>query len=90
MLGASEALYYFAATTQTGGSAVLATGGAFANSANTASVVLASNGDFTYSLAAAAGPSPVPLPAAAWLMGSGLVGIGGFIRRRKTAAEAVA
>jgi len=30
--------------------------------------------------------SPVPLPAAAWLMVSGLAGLGGMIRRRRTAA----
>lgn len=30
-------------------------------------------------------PSAVPVPAAAWLMGSGLVGLAGLGRRRKTA-----
>jgi hypothetical protein len=29
------------------------------------------------------GPSAVPVPAAAWLMGSGLVGLAGLARRRK-------
>ncbi|MHB8741675.1 MAG: VPLPA-CTERM sorting domain-containing protein [Sulfuricaulis sp.] len=31
-------------------------------------------------------PAPVPLPAAAWLFGSGLAGLFGFTRRKKTPA----
>ena len=30
-------------------------------------------------------PSAVPVPAAAWLFGSGLIGLVGIARRRKTA-----
>jgi len=45
-------------------------------------VTLASNGDLTY-----VAPSAVPVPAAAWLLGSGLLAMGGAIRRRKAAAQ---
>ena len=57
----------------------------FGNSAGFASVLLESNGDFSYTLAPAAA---VPLPAAAWMMGAGLMAIGGMVRRRKAAAQA--
>ena len=86
-LGSSAGLYYFAATTQGGSTAVNATETQFGNSANFASVLLAANGDFSYNLAPAQ-VAAVPLPAAAWLFGSGMVGIGGFFRRRKAAANA--
>jgi hypothetical protein len=42
-------------------------------------VTLAANGDFTYALAPV---SAVPVPAAAWLFGSGLLSFGAFVRRR--------
>jgi hypothetical protein len=46
------------------------------------------NGDLTigHSEASLAGVSPVPVPAAVWLFGSGLVGIIGVARRRRTEA----
>lgn len=34
---------------------------------------------------ATAGPAPVPVPAAVWLFGSGLLGLAGIARRRKAA-----
>ncbi len=34
----------------------------------------------------AAGPSPVPLPGAVWLLGSGLLGVFGMSKRKKLAA----
>lgn len=58
----------------------------FGNTQHFATLSLASNGDLTYTLAAA-DVAAVPLPAAGWLLGSGLLGIGGMVRRRK-AAEA--
>ena len=87
-LDVASSLFYFSATTQTGSSTVLSNATKYGNSAGYAKVLLASNGDFSYTLAAAAPPAAVPVPAAMWLMGSGLVGIGGMIRRRKAAAQA--
>lgn len=54
----------------------------YANSGNFATLSLGSNGALTYNLAPV---SAVPLPAAAWLMGAGLVAMGGAVRRRKAA-----
>jgi hypothetical protein len=44
---------------------------------------LSSTGDLTYTAGSA-----VPLPAAAWLLGSGLLGLAGIARRRSAAAAA--
>lgn len=85
-LGNASSLYYYARTTGQLANSTLANATLYQNSLNVASVTLAANGDFTYSLAPAV--SPVPVPAAAWLFGSGLMAIGGVIRRRKAAAQA--
>jgi hypothetical protein len=47
-------------------------------------ITLAADG----TLSAAAGGAPVPLPAAVWLLGSGLLGLFGIGRRRNAAAAA--
>lgn len=85
-IGDSASLFYFVRTAYTGGSATPAVTTKFGNSLNFATVTLAANGDFTYSLAAAEAPAAVPVPAAAWLLGSGLLAMGGAARRRKAAA----
>ncbi len=84
-LGQGVDLYLFSRTVGTGGTANPATGGKFANTTGSAVVTLAANGDFSYVLAGEV--AAVPVPAAAWLLGVGLVGLGGAIRRRKAAAE---
>jgi hypothetical protein len=48
---------------------------------NLGTVTFSSNGTLTF-----AGGSPVPLPAAVWLFGSGLLGLAGVARRRRVAA----
>lgn len=85
-VGESASLFYFTRSVATGSTSVSANGGPYGNGTNFASVLLASNGDFSYTLAAPV--SAVPLPAAAWLMGAGLVALGGAARRRKAAAQA--
>jgi len=86
-LGSTASLYYYATTAGTGASTTAANFTVFGNSLNTATLQLASNGVLTYDLAPAA-VSAVPLPAAAWLMVSGLAGVGSMVRRRKAAVTA--
>lgn len=85
-------LFYFSRTVGTGSTAVAANTTQFGNGTGFATVKLEADGDFSYTLAGASvePPAAVPVPAAAWLMGSGLIGMGGFIRRRKAAAAAKA
>jgi len=79
-LGDSVGLFYFARSVGTGSDPAAATATRFGNGPSSfATVTLAANGDFTYALAPV---SAVPVPAAAWLFGSGLLSFGAFVRRR--------
>lgn len=84
-LDSTANLYYWTRSTTSSSTGLAAFENLYDNAAGPAILSLASNGDFSYSLAPV---SAVPLPAAAWLMGAGLVGLGGVIRRRKAAAQA--
>jgi hypothetical protein len=57
----------------------------YANNQGNGFWFLSSAGDLTYNVLAA-GTSPVPLPAAVWLLVSGLAGLGAIGRRRNAAA----
>ena len=89
LLGGVANLFYY--TTTTGGGALGSTSASstvFSNTLNTATLSLATNGVLTYNLDAAGAPAAVPVPAAAWLLGSGLLAFGGMVRRHKASAAA--
>jgi hypothetical protein len=78
-LGSSASLFYFQRSRGTLGStenAGAAPFGRYGNANGFATVTLASNGDFTYA-------APVPEPSAFWMLGAGLMGVAGLVRRRK-------
>ncbi len=86
-VGQAQNLFYVVRSAYTGatGSTNFANTTAFGNATGLATITLGSDGEVVYSLA---GPevSAVPVPAAAWLLGSGLVALGGAARRRRAAA----
>ncbi|KPF49502.1 hypothetical protein D621_14900 [beta proteobacterium AAP51] len=84
-VGQSANLFYAVRSSFTGNTALLANTTAYGNSGGLATVLLNADGEFSYSLAPAA---VVPLPPALWLMGAGLVAVGGMVRRRRAAALA--
>ena len=76
------AVNFYQLATAPGGSTTLVNTTAFSNG-NPGQWTLSSSGDLTYSVAPVAA---VPLPAAVWLLGSGLLGLFGIGRRKLLAA----
>jgi hypothetical protein len=82
-LGADADLFYWTRGTATGSTTIASNVIQYGNAAGYAKLNLASNGNLTYTLASETqAPSAVPVPAAAWLFGSGLLSFGAFVRRR--------
>lgn len=67
----------------TGTASTLQTPVQFANATGAATWTLSSSGDLVYNVPS---PSAVPLPAAVWLLGSGLLGLAGVGRRKSKSA----
>lgn len=77
LVGQSLGFFYITPSNLAGLSRVAAT--QFAGTAGNAAWTLGANGDLDYKVAA---PAAVPVPAAAWLLGSGLLGLVGVARRK--------
>jgi hypothetical protein len=78
--GQTLSFYYLARSAFQGGTSTSATILQYANSVGGATWSLAADGTATYNVSA------VPLPATFWLMASGLVAMGGYMRRRRSQA----
>ncbi len=85
-LGNTSNLYYYARSQGTLANSTLANTTLFQNSLNVATLKLETNGDLTYSLASAV--PAVPEPGAFWMLGAGLLAIGGLVRRRQSDSQA--
>lgn len=79
-LDQSVGLFYFSRTTHVGSSPIPAEKYQYENLAGHATVTLEADGDFVYQIPAV---PQVPIPAAAWLLGSGLMALAGLSRRRR-------
>jgi hypothetical protein len=88
-IGFGPAQFWYATSTNDDGSPGTADANLtrFGNSENFATFSLATDGSVVYNLAAAS-VGAIPLPAAFWMMGAGLLGMGSAARRRKAQAEA--
>ncbi len=86
-VGSSQYLYYAVRGAYTGASTGVAPVTTFGNLTAPATFSLSSNGELVYSLAGT-GVGEVPVPAAVWLLGSGLMAMGAAARRRRAAAQA--
>jgi hypothetical protein len=73
LIGATQSLYGLTGNGKSGGSAL---------SYALGTVMLSSNGNLTISTTGTGTAPPVPLPAALWVFGSGLMGLFGVGRRR--------
>jgi hypothetical protein len=81
-----SSLEFYNLTTFLSGTKGKETNSPYANATGDGFWYLSTSGDLTYNIAAAGGTAPVPLPAAIWLLGSGLLGMAGIGRRRRNAA----